>query len=243
MTDLLRYRYIHAGKDIYILGSGVSMDFMPLSFFSGKVTIGLNRMYNFMSCTYIFFKDIVTKEGFVAHHAKASAAGSILITPWQHEGFEIKFPDYNYIVAPVGDWGGFVDLSLLDTDTIINSHLSITTAIHIAYYMGAKNIILCGIDCGMIDGRVNMRGYYDNEEQERVLDNGFTLLEWQQKATSHPYNEFNITSLRDALKIRGCNLLSLCPFVNIGLEGHEYSKHEIPEEDMWAGPTDKIILT
>lgn len=241
---LSEYKYIHEGQDVYILASGASMDYMPFSFFDGKITIGLNRMYNHHKCTYILYKDIVTKKGFVQHYNAAKKAGSMFITTNAHQMFSHVFKTKReYIVAPVGEWDGFVHPSLLDTETMINSHLTITTAIHIAYYMGAKNIILVGADCGLLDGKVNMTGYYTKDEYDRTMENGSNAMEWQKKAASHPYNEFNITSLRDALKKRNCNMLSLCPFVNIGLEGHKYTKHPIPAEEMWAGPTNKIVLS
>lgn len=36
--------------------------------------------------------------------------------------------------------------------------------------------------------------------------------------------ERDTMELRDALKARGVNVYSLNPFINIGLEGHSYSK-------------------
>ena len=243
-TYIKEYKQIHSGQDIYILASGASMDYMSFSFFDGKITIGLNKMYNFYKCTYIIVKDIVTKKEFIQHYTAAKKAGSKFITTDIHNGATHLFiTKRDYIVVPVGEWGGFVKPSLLDTDTFVNSHLTITTAIHVAYYLGAKNIILVGADCGLLDGKINIKNYYDNATLSKVNPDNSVLSDRLARTVSHTYNEFNITSLRDALKKKGCNLVSLNPFVNIGLEGHKYTKVAIPEEEMWAGATDKIILT
>jgi hypothetical protein len=45
-------------------------------------------------------------------------------------------------------------------DQLLVSHSTITSGIHLAAYMGAKNIILMGHDCGTIDGNLNFDGYH-----------------------------------------------------------------------------------
>lgn len=230
---LLDYKDIHAGKDIYIIASGSSMDFMPKSFFDGKITIGLNYMFRFFPCKYTFFKDIYNEKQFKIIIEEVLKSKLNIIFPHEHRGVEINFKNAEYISAPVDRWDGFVNPKCIGTDIMVNSHLSITTAIHIAYYMGAANIILVGADCGTIDGNVSMDGYYGK----------YVKNDLQGRIVSHPYNEFNITVMRDVLKERGCNVVSLCPFVNIGLEGHKYSKRDIPETELWAGPTSNIHLT
>ena len=46
------------------------------------------------------------------------------------------------------------------SNKIIVSYSTITSAIHIGAYMGAKNIIICGHDCGTINGKSNYLKYY-----------------------------------------------------------------------------------
>jgi len=222
----------HNDQDIYIIGSGNSMSFMPFSFFDNKITIGINTMYKHYNCDYIVLKDIRNPRAMVQHLQACEKSRSKLITVSQHEGKSHKFKTkHNYIIAPVGDWEGFVDLKLIDTDIMVNSHSTITTTIHCAYYMGAKNIILCGIDCGMLDGISNMNKYYTKK-----------VSETQNIPMSHPYHELNVKAMRDALKERNCNVVSLNPFINIGLEGHEFTKYPISKKDMWAGEINDINL-
>ena len=240
---LIEYKNKHAGQDIYILASGASMDFMPLSFFDGKVTIGLNLIHRFLKCTYIFIKDIKSKRGFIQHYNGIIKSGATMITVSGHDGLNHDFTTHReYIIAPVDRWGGFIEPKMIGTDVMVNSHMSITTAIHIAYYMGAKNIVLCGADGGMIDGRVNMANYYSESEYRETSEHGNTCEQFQRTSVSHPYNELNITVMRDVLRARGCNLISLNPFINLGMEGHAYTREAIPEKDMWRGPVNEIKL-
>ena len=234
-TPLNQYKDKHNGEDIYILLSGNSMSYMPRSFFDGKITIGLNLMYRYFRCSYLFAKDIRDKRTFLKYYNAATDGGSEFITSVEHEGFSHLFDTWReYIVAPLGDWNGFVDPSLIGTDTIVNSHLTITSAMHIAFYMGAKNIILCGADCGLLDGKNNVIDYHIDFKN---IDINHTL-----RTMSHPYNELNIKIMRKHLARRGCNVVSINPFVNIGLEGHVYSRVEIPNSELWAGSPDKIKL-
>ena len=39
------YKNIHKDETIYIIGSGKSVDYLNISFFSNKITIGINQSY------------------------------------------------------------------------------------------------------------------------------------------------------------------------------------------------------
>ena len=87
--------------------------------------------------------------------------------------------------------------------------------IHIAAYLGAKNIILCGHDCGTLDGNL----YYD----------GYIEKDWISAGNWSGINEFMSKIELQSQKVRqflmdkyDCNIHSLNPFLNLGLEGHKY---------------------
>jgi hypothetical protein len=46
-------RNTEAGKDIYVVGSGKSIDFVPDSFWEGKVVVGVNSVPNRVPCQYL----------------------------------------------------------------------------------------------------------------------------------------------------------------------------------------------
>jgi hypothetical protein len=226
------YRYInelkwkHKGQDVYVLGSGASLNFINKSFFDNKIVVGINWMHKFFKCDYSFVKDIVNKEGFDNFINSTNKHKSILVTPENHNGIEHYFDtEFFYYICQIDKWGGFANTEMIGTDTIINAHLTVCSAIHFAYYLGASNIILGGVDCGLLDDKVHIDNYYQTEKHIEIL----------KRVVSHPYNEVNIKRIRKKLNSLGCGLYSINPFINIGLEEHKYSKTPIPTNELWAG--------
>lgn len=218
----------HKGEDIYVIGSGASMNFVDPHFFDNKLAIGINFAHRHYACEYSVIKDIVTRRGIAQHLAECKRDNSMMITTRSHMGGTHLFnTKYEYYVFPEDQWGGFVRAEFVGTDTIVNSHSTVTSAMHVAFYLGAVNIILCGVDCGLIDGKSNHDKYYPDVKPEGI--------EFQKKSMSHPYHEWNIKTMRNALKKHGCNVYSLNPFINFGLEGHKYTRLETPDSDLWAG--------
>ncbi len=104
-------------------------------------------------------------------------------------------------------------MSVIGTDMIVVSYSTITSAMHVAAYLGARNIILVGHDCGYVDGKKNFDGY-----PEPILGriSGF-------------YDRFlgsiepQSIAVRERLRdVYGCCIYSLNPFLNFQLEGHSY---------------------
>ena len=60
----------------------------------------------------------------------------------------------------------------LGTNVKIVSFSTIVSGIHLAAYMGAKNIILVGHDCGTIDGIPNVEGYHNDSSYKIVWKKG-----------------------------------------------------------------------
>ena len=103
----------------------------------------------------------------------------------------------------------------IGTNKIIVSRSTITSCMHIACYMGAKNIILCGHDCGAID---------DNNYMKNLA-----IEKWTSGPNWDGLNNWLSAIENDTINVRrelenyyGCNIYSLNPFVNFGLEGHSY---------------------
>ena len=95
------------------------------------------------------------------------------------------------------------------------SHSTITSGIYLAAYMGAKNIILVGHDCGTIDGQSNFTDYHTNESRLQKTEACYN--KWLSKI------ELDTIVLKKFLKDKyGCNVYSLNPFVSFRLEGHNF---------------------
>jgi uncharacterized Rossmann fold enzyme len=109
--------------------------------------------------------------------------------------------------------------TLPDKNKLVVSYSTITTGIHLAAYMGAKNIILVGHDCGKIDGECNFEGYHTDATYKIAHKNGKKDYNtWLNKIESQTIK------LKTLLKEKyGCNIYSLNPFINFNLEGHTFT--------------------
>ena len=58
MKSLADFKNIHKGKDIYVIGSGKSCDFISRDFFDNKITIGINQVYYRYDTNYYVRKHI-----------------------------------------------------------------------------------------------------------------------------------------------------------------------------------------
>jgi hypothetical protein len=160
----------HHGEDIYVLGSGPSMNYFNTAFFNNKIIVGVNRICRYVKCDYTILKDA---EG-LEEINDSSQHGKIVASEYLHANKHAKIlNDKNKIdfffwhecnntnpKAP----NHSPDLSVItkDSDKIVVSYSTITSAMHLAAYMGAKNIFLCGHDCCEIQGKAWVDGYYDN---------------------------------------------------------------------------------
>jgi hypothetical protein len=106
-----------------------------------------------------------------------------------------------------------IDLSVIGTDKIVVSYSTITSAIHVAAYMGAANIILVGHACGTLDGKTNIAGYAESIAGARFYREFLTVIEPQTLALR--------AKLKEVLWVQ---FVQSEPVWNFGLEGHEYER-------------------
>jgi hypothetical protein len=82
--------------------------------------------------------------------------------------------------------------------------------------MGAKNIILIGHDCGIIDGEPNFKGYHTDSTYKIVWRNGKQdYINWLSNIEQQ-----TITLKQLLAKQYNANVVSMNPFINFWLEGH-----------------------
>lgn len=204
---------IFTGQDIYVVGSGPTAGYIDAKFFDNKLAIGVNEVYQrFPNLDYLVRKDTAGAE-------EARASGIPLIVSRYHGGNiqgernELAGPQ-DYYVFEHGDNGKTeVDLAVIGTRKIVVSYSTITSAMHIAAYMGAANIILVGADCGRVDGEMHMDGYHRCTGGESFYRKFLKVIEPQTAAVRERLAE-----------VYGCRVYSLNPWLNIGLEGHRYER-------------------
>ena len=217
----------HKDEDIWVIGAGASLNFVDKSFFDNKLVIGVNRVCKFFRCDYIVSKD-ARGFGEITENLKEA---KLILSEWEsgnpktwkgnliNESAELNKVNYEhyYFTHPNKPYEEPI-LEEVGTENIIVSHSSITSAIHLAAYMGAKNIILCGHDCGMVNGEITINGYYGKLKPDQGDLKSYH--HWLARSI-----ERHTINLKKKLKeVYGTNVVSLNPFINLGLEGNKYNK-------------------
>jgi hypothetical protein len=219
MKNITSLKNTHSGEDIYILASGKSVDFFDESFFDGKIVIGVNQAYKFTWCDYLvrkevkFIKQSLETESVVI--VSEYDSGNLNSGEQKLNTNKIDHPNLYYF-EHLDNQHARLDTSVFGTDKIVVSFSTITSAIHIAAYMGAKNIILIGHDCGTIDGEMTFKGYYDS-----IKDTPW--VSWDQyKSWLKIIESQTIEVKKQVKKHYGANVVSVLPFVSLNLENHLY---------------------
>jgi hypothetical protein len=220
MRNLSEFKNIHQGKDIYVIGSGYSGEFIDPGFFDDKITIGINQVYKRFPVKYLvrkehkniqtLFKEFPNAVWFVSKYNtgayKLNAFNELIDNSSNICIFDHINNEINKKIINIPD------------DILITSYSTITSGIHLAAFMGAKNIILVGHDCGTLDNKCNFEGYHTKES-----------MWWKNGETDYkkwlPKIEATTIEVKKLIKEKyGCNTYSLNPFINFALEGHIYKK-------------------
>lgn len=214
MENISSFKNTHKGEDIYVIGSGPSCDFIDPSFLDGKISVGTNQTYRKFTTDYIVRKEhSLLQETLNETISKVVVAkrncGSGAHINTNKEIDRLWYFDHLTNVSKI-------NLSAFDMENhLVVSDSTITSSIHFAYHLGAKNIILMGVDHGILDGQHTFKGYYKNIN-ETPWSNWDQYKEWLNKL------ERDTVVLKEKLKSLGVNVYSINPFINFKLEGHVY---------------------
>ncbi|MHB1098513.1 MAG: hypothetical protein ACYCZR_03045 [Burkholderiales bacterium] len=202
----------HKGEDIWVLGSGATLNHVDPEFFRGKTMVVTNHIGHELG---IYGADTYSHSHY---HSEAIALA-------------MRYPD-NIVVTPEGDRGYAGSPSrLLDNivhyphhptkfdftprwmpDGLVVGSTSLHGSMHLAAHMGAATIMLAGADCGVTDGESNHRLHGVSGDLE-VNDMGEWLARWNR----------HLIAVKEALvDAYGVRVMSLCPWVNLHLEGHDF---------------------
>jgi len=217
-SEITKLKDIHKDKDIWVLAAGASMSYVNPTFFENKITVGVNRICKNFKCDYVVAKD---GRGFKEILSAIDYNTELILSKHEsgnlHQNLNSVEYDH-YIFEHPAKPGEAPNLNCIskDSDKIVVSYSTITSAIHIAAYMGAKNIIICGHDCGTIDGEAVVEGYYQDIKPHQ--GSMFAYTQWLSKIESH-----TVAVSNQIEKVYECNICSLNPFINFNLEGHTYN--------------------
>jgi len=213
---LANLRNKHVGTDIYVIGSGPSLSFLDSSFFQNKIVVCVNHTIQHIPIAQSLY--LVAKEPTKNMQQAAHDKKGIIVMCRHHSGLsnmpENKqlFPHITAIFRP----GQGVIEQPEQLDALERSSSTIVSGIHLAAYMGAKNIILVGHDCGIIDGNAHVIGY---SKERSVIKGEQAYKKWM----VHNKVEAKTLRAKKILKDKwNVNVYSLNPFINFKLEGHNY---------------------
>lgn len=206
VTDFQNSR---AGETIYVVGSGASINFIPRRFWSDKIVVAVNfagvrlGLPSFYSVTHyhVDAAQIAQERPDLPVIAPKVDQGGVAAIPVAPNEKNIYYINTGRQVYAQFDCA---ELWPREPHTLVIGPTSLHMAMHFAQYLGAANIILCGADCGLLDGKSNFDGY-------KPGDNPYPV--WQR----------SLIEVANQIRNDGITVMSLNPFVNFALEGHEYS--------------------
>ena len=229
MNNLKSFKNCHLEQDIYVVASGKSVDFISGSFFDNKIVIGINQVYKKIKCNYLVRKEAILIKEVLAnadkntiHFISEGSLGNCQKKYIDETSNALKNIDTTNVVLYKHNQNVSHSIltSLPPDDMLLVTWSTITTGIHLAAYMGAKNIILVGHDCGTINNECNFSGYHTNETYKISWKNGISDYKiWL------THIEDTTIRLKKLLKAKyGCYVCSLNPFINFNLENNVYKK-------------------
>lgn len=202
----------HAGEDAWVLAAGPSLDYVEPEFFANKLTVGVNYTYRRFPCRYVVGKEL-------PQAAFEEYRGTLVVSrhrcgnrgqPCNRYDGEGEY----YVFEHADNRATAVDWSVLGTDRLVVSYSTVTSAVHLAAYMGAANILLGGTDGGLLDGRLQYADYPRNRNRSRT---------WYRRFIRRM--EPQTLELRDRLRrVYGCRVHMLNPFLNFDFEGHTFER-------------------
>jgi hypothetical protein len=203
-------------KTFYVIGSGPTLDHIDPSFFIGTNVIAVNEvgvrlgLYNMDINVYTFshyhYETFALAEMYPGHqfHLPEGDKG-FAGEPTERYRNVTFYPHYPtvYDFDPSKKW---------PENGILVGSTSVHGAMHLACKLGATNIILVGVDCGFLDGKVNHSNYVSGNLA--TTNNVFKwLARWEQ----------HLREVKQVLTDEyGVRIYSLNPFLNLNLEGHKW---------------------
>lgn len=217
VNNIADFKGLHEAEDIWVIAAGPSMNYVNNSFFENKVTIGINRVAIKFECDYLVAKD---GRGFGLISKHISPKTKLVLSKHESGNLHQNLNSYNgefWTFEHPSKPGEKPNLSCIskNSDKIVVSYSTITSGIHLAAYMGAKNIIICGHDCGTIDSQSTIDGYYTEIRQHQ--GNEASYVKWLSEIENH-----TAMVSQKIKEVYNCNIHSLNPFINFNLEGHTF---------------------
>ncbi len=216
-------RDVFAGQDIYILGSGPSLNVFPLDFLDDKICLSLNDAYK--------AHPAIGPIAFM-HHQVYAHSGPDETSPYHPHLKNIKYPivkAFGRDRAEIVDWDNpyfyYCDFShdisniwslRKDTDQLVymREGSSLQAALQLCWIMGASTIFTIGCDSRTLGGLHYAKYDKNNFRDDEVLKRGV-----QRNYDAYVYGTLII---QEFLKQKGITVLNLSPIVGYHLVDYQY---------------------
>lgn len=207
MRGIQEFAGKHDHEDIYVLGSGASLNYLDQRFFRRKIVVAVNdsaRIWG-VQPDYIVVKE---HEQCIPPNQRAFPDVPIIASRYPYGGTTNPVRNqgvyaFDHLPNAVENFDASRDWPT-EPDSLVVSWSTITSAMHFAAYLGADNIIMVGHDCGhMGDEGSYVRGYPVESELTWL-----TQIEAQSRAV-----KLQLT------RRYGCRVYGLSPFISPDLEG------------------------
>jgi hypothetical protein len=202
----------HLKADVYILGSGPSLRFLPESFFRNKITIGLNYAYKSIRPHY----SITIHPYIIPIRRDDWNCQWITKTKESDKSWAIHKANDNisdfYLFNNNNDLLDFTYLESPGTSQKLYVGCGIQTgALHLAAKMGASNAILCGCDMAWIAGEHHSTDQHTQFHGHNPLD------------VYDEYYYYTVKVREQLRQLYGMNTFSMTPFLGRVIE-RDYCK-------------------
>lgn len=207
-----------AGEDVYVIGSGASLDLIDPAFLDERVTVGVNRI----GLTWRPVSYTVTKYHEVAAEVAVAFPDQPVIAPrYQHgnhdHGQAGDLPGnvviFDHLTNPAESFE--IDRDWPE-DGLVVSWSTITTAMHFAAHLGARTILMLGHDCGALRGREHM-ARYPAAGAPGTWSPARDEMAWLE------YVQRDSIAVRQRLRERyGARVYSVSPFLGLNRDGEPF---------------------
>ena len=234
---LRELRDVYRGQDIYIVGTGPTLNVFPLDFLQDKICLSLNDAYK--------AHPAITPMALMHHQLYAHSDNDP--NSDYHENLKnIKYPivkvsgrdrleiaDWDHPYFYYFDWMHGIEniwSQTKDTDYLIymRDGPSLHAALQIAWIVGASNVFTIGCDSCRLGGR-----HYANYEKNNIRDNDVPKRGVQRNYDAYVYGTLVV---QEFLKRKGVNVVNLSPIIGYHLVDYQYDvlTGEVAIEDVCA---------
>ena len=177
--ELTDFDGIHAGEDVWVVGSDASLDWFPEGFWQGRIVVGVNKVPGLIPSTYCVTKADRQSDGtsrwmqeqveslpHLPHIVSKHPNGHIPYGPTEVHGPNVTYFDHDQ--NRVQHFDAEQDIPS-DPDRLLVSWSTLGSALHFAARLGARTVFVAASSGGSFGDGWNAESYYDRTDSGHGL--------------------------------------------------------------------------